>query len=832
MDDQAVRLSVCTPTYQGLRRLEITAPRVLEVLGPDDEIIYSLDGSTDGSEEFLRALALKDLRIVLEVGERNRGRTEALNSACRRARGQIVLRLDDDIVVPDRFFDLHVSEHERFSQPVGVVQPLIDVFDDDPRSHMWRAFVTRNAQLDRERFEANPKGLPACVWGPVCSVRRVVGEQLGWYDESFNADGWEDVEFGYRLRQSGVRLVSLDTAAVQHRVHWTSFKRKLERGFDSGARMAVFAQIHGSAAVLEALGSDSEDFETPQRVETGRYSRSRPAFPGLRVLVSAGIERILAFTRWRRGYDWWVARRLTWAYASGWYAELARVGLPCIEPPTQWLIGSSSTAISAWKRTCVAWDRQTDVLRPYSYSVLRSAWLRHLEAKRIPWVRGLRGAVGSAMHLLDLARPRRREALTLVEAVKGNDAWVFVEAATPSQGDGALAIAHTLKAAGHACIVVTSTPKTARWIAKQYPGRTAHSLDSVAGLRAGSTLRSIMTARKAARGLVEGAKLDATVFGTVQLECEAAGGALLAQGIDALTDLVLPRLVISTSEYFAASIALRTAMQSKGVRFVTLQHGAINAVYAPFYADEYWVWNSRSREALRNLQPSGSIMVVGNPREHVVCTGDRSSIRARFGVDDAFTPVVVFFSQTHGFEYSAATHFAVAAQIARLRQLVPESVVIIKRHPSERCSMLETLCNRDERVRVAPVGLSSTDVAIAADVAIALNSTALVDAATVGCCAVELICPESIVVEPVAAERVSINGAADRLEILLTSPGSYAKLLEAQREWLKCGETPEASFGAAILDSALELMGFAGQGSFVSQEGFGLADRSNGVEAS
>ena len=48
MTETAVRISVCTPTYQGRARLETTAPQILAVLGREDEIIYSVDGSSDG----------------------------------------------------------------------------------------------------------------------------------------------------------------------------------------------------------------------------------------------------------------------------------------------------------------------------------------------------------------------------------------------------------------------------------------------------------------------------------------------------------------------------------------------------------------------------------------------------------------------------------------------------------------------------------------------------------------------------------------------------------------------------------------------------------------
>ena len=307
----SVRVSVCTPTYQGLAKLKRTMPVLLAQLGPADEIIYVSDGSTDGSVEYLTEQAESDERVRLVVLESNLGRTAAVNTACRAARGRIVLRADDDVIVPEGFLEAHVRAHGESGSSVGVVQRRADVYESEP-GRMWRAFVDRNSALDRQRDLSAGADSPACTWGAVCSVDRKVGEALGWYDPRFSAYGWEDVEFGYRLMSSGVRIVKLEGVEVQHLAAATTFSGKLARGFEAGARMGVFAQIHGSGAVLLALG-----IEPCTRVRPG--STLRPAARALfgagpRRTILAGIarvgERFLGVVRWRRGYDAWVARWL------------------------------------------------------------------------------------------------------------------------------------------------------------------------------------------------------------------------------------------------------------------------------------------------------------------------------------------------------------------------------------------------------------------------------------------------------------------------------------------------------------------------------------------
>ena len=92
--ENSVRFSVVVPTFQR-RELVVKAVRSLaqQSFAGRFEIIVVVDGATDGSAQALRALELSVPLTVIE--QLNQGRATALNSGAARARGEILLFLDE-----------------------------------------------------------------------------------------------------------------------------------------------------------------------------------------------------------------------------------------------------------------------------------------------------------------------------------------------------------------------------------------------------------------------------------------------------------------------------------------------------------------------------------------------------------------------------------------------------------------------------------------------------------------------------------------------------------------------------------------------------------------
>ncbi len=91
-----MKLSVIVPVFNERPTItEIIRRAQVVDIGLDKEIIVVDDGSTDGTSEILQALALPELKVIVQ--ERNQGKGAALRAGFARADGDIILVQDADL---------------------------------------------------------------------------------------------------------------------------------------------------------------------------------------------------------------------------------------------------------------------------------------------------------------------------------------------------------------------------------------------------------------------------------------------------------------------------------------------------------------------------------------------------------------------------------------------------------------------------------------------------------------------------------------------------------------------------------------------------------------
>lgn len=117
-------ISVIVPLYneeESLPELEQWISRVMDEHGFNYEIIFVNDGSTDRSWEVITDLARKNPAVKGVSFRRNYGKSPALNTGFRRAKGDVVITMDADLQdSPDEIPELyHMIKDEGYDLVSG-----------------------------------------------------------------------------------------------------------------------------------------------------------------------------------------------------------------------------------------------------------------------------------------------------------------------------------------------------------------------------------------------------------------------------------------------------------------------------------------------------------------------------------------------------------------------------------------------------------------------------------------------------------------------------------------------------------------------------------------
>ncbi|ADU95598.1 glycosyltransferase family 2 protein [Geobacillus sp. Y412MC52] len=186
--------------------------------------LYVVDNaSTDGSAELVRELFGGKLTLI--INDENKGGAGGFNQGMRealRAGHRYILLLDNDVVI-----DKEAIKH------------LVDVLEGDPSigivgSAIYKMDVPDQLQeigaaIDWDGFKVapfyqnvlQPKHLPyivECDYVPVCCalIRADAIHQIGLMDEKWFIH-WDDIEWCYRFKKSGYRVVACSRAKVWHK---------------------------------------------------------------------------------------------------------------------------------------------------------------------------------------------------------------------------------------------------------------------------------------------------------------------------------------------------------------------------------------------------------------------------------------------------------------------------------------------------------------------------------------------------------------------------------------------------------------------------------------
>lgn len=201
------QLSIILPAYNAERYIVKSINSLLQQTLSHFELIVIDDGSTDGTRQIVKQLAVQDPRIRL-VQRPNKGLISSLNEGISLARCPLIARMDaDDISFPDR---LAVQYAYMNSHP-DVLAVGSDVIFMNEQGTMYR----------KKTFPRGSDILGAFYWGcplfhPTVMMRTAAVRHVGGYSSAFPFA--EDYALWVRLLSFG-RIDVIPKVLLAYRVH-------------------------------------------------------------------------------------------------------------------------------------------------------------------------------------------------------------------------------------------------------------------------------------------------------------------------------------------------------------------------------------------------------------------------------------------------------------------------------------------------------------------------------------------------------------------------------------------------------------------------------------
>jgi GT2 family glycosyltransferase len=204
------KFSLIIPTWNGRNLLEKNLPKVIAAIEvKKTEIVVIDNGSTDGSAAYLKTLLSSRTMNRLIALKKNFGFSYAVNLGVKKAKGEIVVLLNND-VVPEKNFLSPLKK--LFSDPQVFAVSL-----HEPQ-FSWARGEFKDGFLFHEPGPKTKKTHPS-LWasGGSAAFRKSTWQELGGLDDLYRPFYWEDLDLGYRALKRGYQILWEPGSVVHHR---------------------------------------------------------------------------------------------------------------------------------------------------------------------------------------------------------------------------------------------------------------------------------------------------------------------------------------------------------------------------------------------------------------------------------------------------------------------------------------------------------------------------------------------------------------------------------------------------------------------------------------
>lgn len=197
-----MKASVVVPTFQGRSRVLTIAKALEQQTYKDFELIFVVDGSSDGTGDLLRDSRI-DVAYVQIIEQENKGRSGARNAGAAIAAGDILIFYDDDMQPLPDSVERHIRFHEHHAYAIVTGHAEQLALNDTDFEH-YRAFIHKNWMKPFRKGATALGGNDVFLTAANCSMAKTTFEHLQGFDATLKDA--EDRELAFRAFKHKVSL--------------------------------------------------------------------------------------------------------------------------------------------------------------------------------------------------------------------------------------------------------------------------------------------------------------------------------------------------------------------------------------------------------------------------------------------------------------------------------------------------------------------------------------------------------------------------------------------------------------------------------------------------